>query len=80
MARKPLLCLLGWHSWYIDSAIFCSAERCNRCPAVKDASAFRSLESERSIFEAAAAGQRTPLSPLLDLLCRENLDQAQTDP
>lgn len=36
MTWEELLCKLGIHRWYLDSALLTSAERCVRCGAWKD--------------------------------------------
>jgi len=51
MKGKSLLCRLGFHQWYLDSAIFCSVQRCQRCSAVDDESDAKRLALERKIWE-----------------------------
>lgn len=46
-----LLCHLGLHNWYWDSALYSSVERCNFCPAVKDPIAVAQLDRERQLWK-----------------------------
>ncbi len=48
---RSLLCWLGLHQWYCDSAIFSSVDRCSRCSAVKDEDAAKRLDQERRLWE-----------------------------
>jgi len=51
MNGKPLLCRLGFHQWYLDSAIFCSVRRCYRCSVVDNESAAEKVALERKIWK-----------------------------
>jgi hypothetical protein len=48
---RKILCFLGFHSWYSDSAFFYSVTRCNYCPTVDDENRLRRLEWERKLWE-----------------------------
>ena len=50
MIRK-LLCFFGFHSWYLDAAIFFRVRRCNYCPATEDKEAARLLDKERDLWK-----------------------------
>lgn len=45
-----LLCLVGFHSWYIDGSYFTSVNRCNFCPAVTDPFLAARQDHERQLF------------------------------
>jgi hypothetical protein len=48
--RKSLLCRLGWHDWYTDSAVFSHAKRCNRCREYENQDAAEQLQFERRMW------------------------------
>ena len=50
-SRKPLRCTFGFHSWYLDSGLFFSVNRCNDCPAVDNKERAKLLDRERKLWE-----------------------------
>lgn len=51
--RKPLLCRLNLHQWFVDSAWFYSAECCGRCGEYRDLYALDRLMRERKLWDEA---------------------------
>lgn len=49
--KAPLLCKLGFHKWYLDSAIYYGVHRCHRCSAVDDELEAERLALERKIWK-----------------------------
>lgn len=49
--RRPFLCRLRFHSWFVDRARFSTALRCNRCDSFKNELDGKRLEHERELWE-----------------------------
>jgi hypothetical protein len=59
MKDKPLFCRLGFHQWYLDSAIFSSVRRCSQCSMVDNESDALKLEIERKIWKEETREDRS---------------------
>ena len=48
--KRPRTCILGWHRWFQDGAMFSSADRCSRCGVWRTSAGAR-VERERALWE-----------------------------
>ena len=48
---KPLRCKIGFHQWFVDSAMYSHAECCNFCGTYRDADDKRRLDEERAMWD-----------------------------
>lgn len=55
--KRPFLCRIGLHQWYIDGAMFTRADRCNNCDEWKHPVEGRRVELERDAWEQAVPGE-----------------------
>ena len=49
--KKPLLCKLGFHQWYVESSMFFTAKRCNRCLTFADVRDEERINREWELWE-----------------------------
>lgn len=54
MSSQPMLCRLGAHQWFRDSARFASADVCDRCGEPRDAEQYAELVRERDLWATSA--------------------------
>lgn len=55
--KRPLLCRLGVHDWFLDSAFFTLGDKCGRCSKWKDPAAGAEVEIERAAWADAPDGE-----------------------
>lgn len=54
--KRPLACILGLHSWYVDSGLLASAMKCNRCEKAENPADAARLDAERARIDSAPPG------------------------